>query len=131
MKECAADSANDCVEHSFCINTYGSYICACKPGYGVAVKRRQRNLTADQFCTDIDVCENNPCDNNATCKNTDGSFTCSCNSGFVGDGLSCNDVDEGAEGRNCDQNGLSSNTPGSFRMTHSNARVKTGLVAME
>ena len=53
------------------------------------------------------------------------------NSGFVGDGLRCNDVDEGAEGRNCDQNGLSSNTPGSFRMTHSNARVKTGLVAME
>ena len=97
VNECAADSANDCVEHSFCTNTYGSYICACKPGYGVAVKRRQKNLTTGQFCADIDECENNPCDTYPNCKNTDGSFTCSCDTGFIGDGFTCKDFNE------CDQ----------------------------
>ena len=43
VNEFSGDSVNDCVEHSFCTNPYGSYICL------ISVKRRQRNLTAGQF----------------------------------------------------------------------------------
>ncbi|XP_045151243.1 complement component C1q receptor isoform X2 [Echinops telfairi] len=90
-----------------CINTPGSFHCACWVGYE----------PGEGTCQDIDECVpgQNPCDQN--CTNTYGSFHCSCEEGYVlagEDGTQCQDIDEctspGAEhcGEQC------FNVPGSF-----------------
>ena len=52
-------------------------------------------------CVDIDECalSSPPCHSDATCLNTQGGFRCACLPGFVGDGLLCEAMDEGAESR--------------------------------
>ena len=59
-------------------------------------------------CSDINECEtgDNNCHADASCTNTDGSFTCACNNGFLGDCVTCNDVNE-CDGENeCNVNVL-------------------------
>jgi len=64
---------------------------------------------------DVDECADgtDDCDVNATCMNTEGSYTCECNSGYSGDGVTCADLDECANGA-CDANAQCLNTEGSF-----------------
>lgn len=71
-----------CHQNTKCINTRGSYICECLPGY--------RRL--DKFnCVELDECstgEHN-CHINAECINTQGSYHCVCKPGYTGDGYNC------------------------------------------
>ncbi|XP_007948559.2 complement component C1q receptor [Orycteropus afer afer] len=90
-----------------CINTPGSFHCACWVGY------EPREGT----CWDLDECalDRNTCAQ--VCTNTDGSFHCSCEEGYMvagEDGTQCQDMDEctGPGGGPC--GGLCFNTPGSF-----------------
>ncbi|KFR17770.1 Matrilin-2, partial [Opisthocomus hoazin] len=74
------------VEHRcdhFCINTPGSYVCRCKPGY---------ILNADEkTCSTQDLCavEKHACEQ--ICVNTPGSYVCQCYEGYELD----------ANGKNC------------------------------
>ena len=75
-----------------CINTFGSYQCACYDGYQVTndtmqcignVKNSCYYLLHNhcQYCVDINECEGyNDCHH--TCINTEGSYYCSCDTGF-------------------------------------------------
>ncbi|KAJ7373930.1 hypothetical protein OS493_009255 [Desmophyllum pertusum] len=66
-----------------CVNTPGSYICQCEPGY-------KFNDTLKK-CQDDDECtaESSGCDH--VCTNANGSFSCSCHPGYFldSDGKSC------------------------------------------
>lgn len=66
-------------EHHACVNTPGSYTCACKDGYEMV----------DGKCSDIDECAKFRCEHN--CLNSIGSFACYCDQGFTlsKDGHSC------------------------------------------
>ena len=72
---------NECLENNGgceeeCINSRGSYSCACRNGYEL--------LPDGKSCSDVDECGVNPriCAG-GECRNTDGSYICICNSGYI------------------------------------------------
>ncbi|XP_078268559.1 pro-epidermal growth factor [Rhinoraja longicauda] len=83
IDECATGMAL-CTEHiTGCINTEGSFVCKCNPGYS--------GVGDGLYCYDINECKTgvHSCDENAICTNTDGSYTCTCYRGFIGTGHHC------------------------------------------
>ncbi|XP_043990687.1 fibrillin-1 isoform X2 [Gambusia affinis] len=95
--------------HGECMNTPGSYICQCPPGFQTTATRTE--------CRDLDECvANGRICNNGRCVNTEGSFHCVCNAGFEisADGKNCQDQDECLI-RNMCLNGLCINEDGSFK----------------
>lgn len=97
IDECESENC----DHHFCLNTHGSYTCACKDGYEMV----------DGKCRDVDECARLRCDH--SCLNSIGSFSCHCNQGFAlsEDGHSCADIDECVSNR-CQFKCI--NTVGSF-----------------
>jgi len=59
-----------CEHGGTCVNTPGSFRCACAAGY-----------TGDRCETNIDECASNPCQNQGTCLDDRGRFTCLCMNG--------------------------------------------------
>ena len=92
IDECTFDDLNKCSDNSDCINTDGSFICACKEGY----------YSIGDECFDVDECSSDKlhdCPENSECENTDGSYYCTCQIGFVGSidsslGLKCFNINE-------------------------------------
>ncbi|XP_071327428.1 complement component C1q receptor [Trachinotus anak] len=80
IDECQSQVCGD----RLCVNTHGSYRCACKDGYKLIHGK----------CSDVDECAHSRCEHN--CLNSIGSFSCYCNEGFTlsQDGHSCVDIDE-------------------------------------
>ena len=58
----------------------------------------------------------NKCDGKASCMNLIGSYDCQCSDGFVGDDLTCSDVDE-CMSDPCYPNATCVNTQGSYDCT--------------
>ncbi|XP_040916765.1 complement component C1q receptor [Toxotes jaculatrix] len=71
-------------EGHLCVNTQGSYTCACEDGYEMI----------DGKCSDVDECAQSRCEH--SCLNSIGSFSCYCNEGFTlaQNGHSCADINE-------------------------------------
>lgn len=87
IDEC--ESLHDCSH--ICINTEGSYECACPIGF---------EFGFDKFnCYDKDECLDSPCIN-GNCENIVGSFICVCEKGYelADDGITCVDIDECLDG---------------------------------
>ncbi|XP_043193529.1 fibrillin-2-like isoform X1 [Amphibalanus amphitrite] len=71
-----------------CINTDGSFRCACPMGY-VLDESGHNCIDENECLTQPGIC------GNGTCSNTEGSFECACQQGFAaGPTQSCEDVDE-------------------------------------
>ena len=136
VNECVTGDAN-CTLNSHCLNTNGSYLCACDDGFLSAngsctggirslptgyelvspLARIARHLQVFTLImlllTDINECIISPCSDN--CTNTPGGFYCSCPEGFTLDtnGTSCVDSDECEDPAICDvNNSLCTNTVG-------------------
>ena len=61
-----------CPRYSECINTYGSYECACFPGF----------TAYNNSCQDVNECLHGAhCPVNSTCINTLGEYDCVCDKG--------------------------------------------------
>ncbi|XP_069093155.1 hemicentin-2 isoform X1 [Pleurodeles waltl] len=109
INECEEPPASPCEQR--CLNTVGSYQCACDPGYQLIGKR----------CTDIDECTRNVCPQQQQCKNTPGGYVCleTCPAGTsrTEAGI-CSDVDECKDGSHlCRYNQACENTIGGYRCT--------------
>lgn len=73
MDECSTEEHN-CNLNADCVNTPGSYRCACKEGFN-----------GDGFsCSDMDECADNVnlCEN-GQCLNAPGGYRCECEMGFT------------------------------------------------
>ena len=78
--ECKHASLNSCPENSDCVNTDGSYTCACKDGFEEDI---------DGFCLNINECViDDSCEfeSGAICTDKIGSFECSCPTDMQGTG---------------------------------------------
>uniref|UniRef100_A0A8C9F640 Fibrillin-2 n=1 Tax=Pavo cristatus TaxID=9049 RepID=A0A8C9F640_PAVCR len=121
LDECS-NGTHQCSVNAQCVNTPGSYRCACAEGF-----------TGDGFtCSEIKILEKILkcyCDSKrnidecsfqnicvfGTCNNLPGMFHCICDDGYELDrtGGNCTDIDECADPINC-VNGLCVNTPGRY-----------------
>lgn len=81
IDECALGTAQ-CFHGARCLNTIGSYRCACDTGY----------REANGVCKDINECQLNGrflCGIDSECQNSEGSYRCICKQGFKNDGRGC------------------------------------------
>lgn len=116
------DSDGLCHTFAACVDTAGSFECACNSGYSAI------NQAGPLVCEDIDECVGTPCANlkNSECVNVQGSFECVCDHGFLNAPGICEDVNEcavesvaaccegGTNKTITDRNGQCSNRIGSY-----------------
>ncbi|XP_031231421.1 nephronectin isoform X8 [Mastomys coucha] len=84
IDECATGRVS-CPRFRQCVNTFGSYICKCHPGFDLMY------IGGKYQCHDIDECSlgQHQCSSYARCYNMHGSYKCHCKDGYEGDGLNC------------------------------------------
>ncbi|XP_073427925.1 nephronectin isoform X1 [Dendrobates tinctorius] len=87
VDECTTGKAV-CPRFRKCVNTFGSYICKCYPGYDLI------HAHGKYQCFDIDECYTGDyqCSSYARCYNTQGSYKCKCNEGYRGNGADCTPI---------------------------------------
>jgi hypothetical protein len=80
IDECKDETqVNNCNRYATCVNTYGSYMCSCEPGF----------TGNGSQCEDIDECSlvDKPneflCNNTGKCINTIGFYKCECQKGYT------------------------------------------------
>ncbi|KAG2469773.1 HMCN2 protein, partial [Polypterus senegalus] len=109
INECEESSISPC--HQRCLNTLGSFRCACNAGYQLVGKR----------CIDIDECTMNSCPAHKRCQNTEGGYQCldSCTAGMTpAENGACVDIDECKDGsHHCRYNQVCENSIGGYRCT--------------
>ncbi|KAK1804810.1 hypothetical protein P4O66_003652 [Electrophorus voltai] len=107
INEC--QDSNPCHQH--CLNTIGSFRCACELGYQLRNRR----------CIDINECRQRVCRSDQQCKNTRGGYTCIdlCPTGMTkGANGTCVDINECRDGMHqCRYNQICENTRGSYHCT--------------
>uniref|UniRef100_A0A8C6YM76 Hemicentin 1 n=1 Tax=Nothoprocta perdicaria TaxID=30464 RepID=A0A8C6YM76_NOTPE len=104
---------NECEEPGLCpqrcVNTLGSFRCACEPGFQLRGRR----------CSDINECRQKVCRADQLCRNTRGGYRCIdlCPKGLArSDNGTCVDVDECRAGTHgCRPEQRCENTRGSYR----------------
>ncbi|XP_067928014.1 mucin-like protein [Watersipora subatra] len=98
------DECTEDVCGHICINSPGSFVCACRTGYTLNID--------GSTCDDINECLTDPC--HQSCNNTEGSYVCSCDSGFVltSDNINCEPDNPCEDPNPCDATNGYCNTVG-------------------
>ncbi|XP_060038289.1 adhesion G protein-coupled receptor E5 isoform X2 [Erinaceus europaeus] len=67
-----------CKNRKICVNTHGSYVCRCQPGF-------EPEPGDPKSCKDLDECSSgrHQCDNSTICLNAQGSYRCTCRPGWT------------------------------------------------
>jgi cysteine-rich repeat protein len=122
VDECATADVM-CPKLSHCVNTPGSFHCACDDGYIPVIAYDSGDASGILLrCSDMNECasEQFPCAKpGGTCVNTVGSYYCFCKVGFIGSGYvaqdGCADIDEcSIPTHTCGETQICENTQGSF-----------------
>uniref|UniRef100_A0A672P7P4 Nidogen 1 n=1 Tax=Sinocyclocheilus grahami TaxID=75366 RepID=A0A672P7P4_SINGR len=113
IDECR-DAPQICGPNAVCNNQPGTFRCECQDGFQFA----SDGQTCVEVQRPVDPCRigTHDCDvpERARCSYTGGSsYICTCLPGFMGDGRSCQDIDE-CQVNQCHENAVCFNTPGSF-----------------
>ncbi|KAL1006142.1 hypothetical protein UPYG_G00068340 [Umbra pygmaea] len=113
IDECR-ETSGICGPHTICNNQPGTFRCECVDGFQFSSDGK----TCVELDHPVDHCQRgtNNCDipERAHCSYTGAStFICSCLPGFVGDGYTCQDIDECEQGR-CHRDAVCYNSQGSF-----------------
>uniref|UniRef100_A0A672GCI0 Nidogen 1b n=1 Tax=Salarias fasciatus TaxID=181472 RepID=A0A672GCI0_SALFA len=113
VDECQ-DPVQVCGLNAVCTNHPGTFRCECSTGFVFASDGK----TCIEERRPVDHCQRqtHDCDrpDRAECLYSGGSaYVCSCRPGFVGDGRTCQDVDECEQG-GCHRDAFCSNTQGSY-----------------
>jgi hypothetical protein len=145
---CTGTYCDACSPNATCTERLGVFNCVCNPGFqGDGYKCGDINECASrpepcdfaQHCfqtPDGIVCNCpeslNRCDPDALCQNTLGTYICICPPGFVGEGLTCDDLDECELNLdNCAPEATCTNTHGSFRCACNDGFVGNGLTCAD
>ncbi|XP_028845519.1 uncharacterized protein LOC114795935 isoform X2 [Denticeps clupeoides] len=103
VDECSLSNGT-CPAASKCINSPGAYVCSCLNG----------TVAYDGVCIPPVTACSPPCHTNGLCHPSPSGHQCVCDMGFVGDGITCFDIDE-CKNYVCTQNDTDCiNVPGSF-----------------
>ncbi|NWY05336.1 FBLN7 protein, partial [Nothoprocta ornata] len=114
-----------------CAKTERSQHCSCEPGFHMS------GTVDDGLCRDIDECEVYRLDGGPRlcvhqCVNVPGSYRCACPRGYnlLGDGKSCEDIDECALSQNnCTRGTTCVNTGGGFQCVSSECPQSSGNIS--
>uniref|UniRef100_A0A672GCI4 Nidogen 1b n=1 Tax=Salarias fasciatus TaxID=181472 RepID=A0A672GCI4_SALFA len=115
VDECQ-DPVQVCGLNAVCTNHPGTFRCECSTGFVFASDGKTCIGTVCRRPVDHCQRQTHDCDrpDRAECLYSGGSaYVCSCRPGFVGDGRTCQDVDECEQG-GCHRDAFCSNTQGSY-----------------
>ncbi|CAJ1066922.1 mucin-like protein [Xyrichtys novacula] len=104
VDECAL-SDTICPGFSKCINSPGAYVCSCLNG----------TVAFNDACEEPSPLCDPACHNRGLCHQSPAGYQCACDLGYIGDGITCSDIDECQRENICPENETECvNIPGSF-----------------
>ncbi|XP_049927762.1 mucin-like protein [Epinephelus moara] len=104
VDECRLSNTT-CPAFSECINSPGAYVCSCLNG----------TVAFNDTCVPPSPLCDPACHPHGLCHQSPAGYQCVCDLGYMGDGLTCSDIDECQRENICPQNNTECmNVPGSF-----------------
>ncbi|CAG6017969.1 unnamed protein product [Menidia menidia] len=104
VDECSYSNTT-CPAFSKCVNSPGAHVCSCLNG----------TVALNDTCVPPPLLCDPPCHSRGLCHHSAAGYQCVCDLGYVGDGLTCSDVDECQMENACPENDTACvNVPGSF-----------------
>ncbi|XP_034040284.1 fibrillin-2 [Thalassophryne amazonica] len=116
VDECMASNTT-CPRFSRCVNSPGAHVCSCLNG----------TVTFNDTCVPPSVLCKPACHRHGLCHLSPSGYQCVCDLGYVGDGVTCSDIDECQKENICPKNETECmNIPGSYSCVCKEGYVSNG-----